>query len=112
MDEPKLSWGQTPRDLLERWPKGADGTPEKAVFLTDAFEADAQADLLVEMLRAYGIPVAKRYAKDGTLGKVVLGFSGYGVSLYVPESLLDDARALIRPAGSSEDGEGPDNEAQ
>ena len=102
MEEPKLSWGREERGLAERWPKAADGTPEKAVFLTDAFEADAQADLLVEMLRAYGIPAAKRYAKDGTLGKVVLGFSGYGVSLYVPESMLEDAQNLIKPAEDAE----------
>lgn len=101
-DELKLSWGETPRDTAERWPKAADGTPEKAVFLTDTFEADAQADLLVEMLRAYDIPAVKRYAKDGTLGKVVLGFSGYGVALYVPESMLEDAQNLLRPVEDTE----------
>ncbi len=97
MDEPKLSWGKIPNDLAERWPKAADGTPEKAAFLTDAFEADAQADLLIGMLRSYDIPVIRKYEKDGTLGKVVLGFSGYGVALYVPESLLEDARNLLEP---------------
>ncbi len=102
MDEPKLSWGRTPNDLTERWPKAADGTPEKAVFLTDAFEADAQADLLVGMLRSYDIPVIKKYERDGALGKVVLGFSGYGASLYVPESMLEDAQNLIRPAEDAE----------
>lgn len=101
-DEVKLSWGQTPRDVMERWPKGEDGAPERAVFLTDTFEADSQADLLIEMLRAYGIPAAKRYAKDGTLGKVVLGFSGYGVALYVPESMLEDARNLLKPVDDME----------
>lgn len=98
MDEAKLTWGKEAHDLTERWPKTEDGSPEKAVFLTDTFEADAQADMLVQMLRAYGIPAAKRYDKDGTLGKVVLGFSGYGVALYVPESMLEDAQNLIRPA--------------
>ena len=97
MDEIKLSWGEAPDDLAERWPKGEDGKPERAVFLTDATEADAQANMLIEMLRSYGIPAAKHYAKDGTLGKVVLGFSGYGVGLYVPESMLEDARALLTP---------------
>lgn len=60
-------------------------------------EADSQADLLTEMLRSYDIPVIRQYDKDGTLGKVVLGFSGYGVSLYVPESLLEDAQNLTKP---------------
>ena len=97
MDEVKLTWGEAANDLAERWPKDAEGKPERAVFLTDTFEADAQADMLIQMLRAYGIPAAKHYAKDGTLGKVVLGFSGYGVAIYVPESMLEDAKALLEP---------------
>ncbi len=103
MDGPKLTWGKESHDLAERWPKSADGTPERAVFLTDTFEADAQADLLVNMLRSYDIPVMKKYEKDGTLGKVVLGFSGYGASLYVPESMLEDAQALIQPADAGDE---------
>ena len=102
MDEAKLTWGEAPRDLMEHWPKAEDGTLEKAVFLTNTFEADAQADMLIEMLRAYGIPAAKRYDKDGTLGKVMLGFSGYGVALYVPESMLEDAQNLLTPADAAE----------
>ncbi|MBR3559985.1 MAG: hypothetical protein IKN81_00385 [Oscillospiraceae bacterium] len=102
MDEPKLSWGRTPHDLADRWPKNDAGEPETPVFLTSAVEADAQAELIMQLLRAYDIPVIKRYDKDGTLGKVVLGMSGYGVSLYVPQSLLEDAQNLLTP---SDDGE-------
>ncbi len=97
MAEANLSWGEAPRDLMERWPKDENGEPEKAAFLTGTFEADAQADMLISKLLAYGIPAFRRYDRDGTLGKVVLGFSGYGVGLFVPESLLEDARALIEP---------------
>ena len=28
-DEVKLTWGKTENDLLQRWPKSADGTPEE-----------------------------------------------------------------------------------
>ena len=113
MEDVKLTWGGAPRDLLERWPKGEDGTPEKAVFLTDTFEADAQADMLVQKLLAYGIPAVRRYEKDGTLGKVVLGFSGYGVGLYVPESMAEDARELLRPVPDDigDEAEGPGEES-
>ncbi len=105
MEGPELSWGKTPNDLSERWPKAADGTPVKPVFLTDTVETGSAADLIVSKLSAYGIPVMKRYEKDGTLGKVVLGFSGYGVGLYVPETLLEDARALLLPAEDADEGE-------
>ncbi|MBE7002807.1 MAG: hypothetical protein E7425_00800 [Ruminococcaceae bacterium] len=103
MEELNLSWGEAPRTAAENWPKGPDGMPENAAFLVDTFEADAQADMIVGMLRAYDIPAIKRYAKDGTLGKVVLGFSGYGVALYVPESMLEEARALLEPVDDSEE---------
>lgn len=103
--ERTVEWGREPHDLAQKWPRLPDGTPENAAFLTDTVESDAQADLLVRMLRSYGIPVIKRYDKDGTLGKVVLGFSGYGVSLYVPASLLEDAQNLIRPVEETEDNE-------
>jgi hypothetical protein len=104
-NEPKLSWGKAKRDLSSRWPKAADGTPEKPALLTNAVEADAEAEILVNLLEANGIPVMRQYDKDGTLGKVVLGFSGYGVGLYVPEPMLEDARGLIAPVdGAEQDG--------
>ena len=35
-DEVKLTWGKTENDLLQRWPKSADGTPEEPALLTVA----------------------------------------------------------------------------
>ena len=68
MSFPKLSWGREKHDLVDRWPKGPDGTPEKPAFLADSTEEDNAAGMTVEMLRAYGIPVMKKYDdKDGTL---------------------------------------------
>lgn len=84
MSFPKLSWGREKHDLVDRWPKGPDGTPEKPTFLADSTEEDNAAGMTVEMLRAYGIPVMKKYdEKDGTLGKVLFGTPSGGVGLYV-----------------------------
>lgn len=47
------------------------------------------------LLQAVGIPVLTRYPEGGGLGKVYLGFSGYGVDLYVPKSRESEARALL-----------------
>ena len=83
MSFPKLSWGREKHDLADRWPKGPDGTPEKPAFLADSTEEDNAAGMTVEMLRAYGIPVMKKYDdKDGTLGKVLFGTPSGGVGLY------------------------------
>ena len=82
MSFPKLSWGREKHDLADRWPKGPDGTPEKPAFLADSTEEDNAAGMTVEMLRAYGIPVMKKYDdKDGTLGKVLFGTPSGGVGL-------------------------------
>ena len=107
MDQAKDYWAQAEKDLLDRWSKGEDGEYESPAFLTDAVEAGGEAELLCQMLRSYGIPALRRYEKDGTLGKVVLGFSGYGVKLYVPASRLEEARELMKPVDEAAEKEEP-----
>ncbi len=98
MSFPKLSWGRKKHDLQERWPRTADGAAEKPALLTVSTDADNAADMTVEMLRAYGIPVMKKYdERDGTLDKVLFGTPGGSVGLYVPETMLEDAKAFIAP---------------
>ena len=96
-DEVKLTWGKAEHDLSERWPKSADGTPEEPALLTVAMDTNAEADMLCSMLRAYDIPVLCRYEGEGAFGKVMLGASAQGTALYVPASMLEDAKNLIRP---------------
>lgn len=96
-DEVKLTWGKAEHDLSERWPKSADGTPEEPALLTVAMDTNAEADMLCSMLRAYDIPVLRRYEGDGAFGKVLLGTPSSGTALYVPSSMLEDAKNLIRP---------------
>ena len=105
MEQAKDHWARAEQDLLERWPKGQDGEYEAPAHLTDAVEAGGEAELLCQMLRSYDIPVLRRYEKEGTLGKVVLGFSGYGVKLYVPASRLEEARELMQPVDEAEEKE-------
>lgn len=101
-DEIRLTWGKTPHDSFERWPKDGHGAPEAPAFLTTAAETDGEADMLCAMLRSYDIPTIRNYEGEGTLGRVVLGMSGNGAALYVPASLLEDAQALIAPIDEEE----------
>ena len=96
-DEVKLTWGKTENDLLQRWPKSADGTPEEPALLTVAMDTNAETDMLCAMLRSYDIPVLRKYEGEGSFGKIVLGMPGSGTWLYVPSSMLEDAKNLIRP---------------
>ena len=91
----ELSWGKSmPTELLERWPKTPSGDPEKAVFLCNCKAVDLSDELKINMLEAYGIPCLRDYPGDGSFGKVVLGMSGQGTDIYVPESRLEEARSL------------------
>lgn len=76
------------------WPLDAAGEREKAVLFREMFDSPADTDMLISYLAAYGIPCFKYYDKDGGAGKIINGFSGYGVSLYVPESRLEEAKEL------------------
>ena len=49
-----------------------------------------QANHLPGTIRYYGCP-----AEEGGAGKVINGFSGFGVGLYVPASMAEDAQNLL-----------------
>ena len=89
------NWSFTGRPDVPAWPKDETGREEQAVLLTQTFDAPADADTVISLLSAYGIPCFKYYDKEGGAGKVISGFSGYGVSLYVPTSQLDEAKDLL-----------------
>ena len=83
-----------PSDLRERWPKMPSGDSEKAVFLCNCKAVDLSDEIMINMLEAYGIPCIRDYPGNGSFGKVVLGMSGQGTDIYVPESRLEEARSL------------------
>lgn len=91
MEQAKDFWSMADHSLLERWPTDADGKPEKAEKLILQSELDGIADITLSMLESFGIPAFK----VGTQGKVILGFAGLGVEIYVPASRLEEAKTLL-----------------
>jgi len=91
MKRAKDYWALADRDLSARWPKDSGGQPEKAVRLTHGSELDGSAAVTVSLLESCGIPSFT----TGSQGRVVLGFSGHGVEIYVPVSRLEEAEELI-----------------
>ena len=96
-DGPKLTWGMTGSGVPADWPQSPSGEPVAPVLLQHMSGKVNEADILVEMLRSYGIPVLRAYGNFGTLGKIIMGYSGEGLDLYVPESMLEDAKNLLQP---------------
>ena len=84
------------------WPVKADGTKEKAVLLCRAADNTAGAEMVISLLAAYNIPCFKYHENDGAAGKVVSGFSIFGAGLYVPESMAEEAAALLEADVSEE----------
>ena len=87
-----------------QWPVKSDGTKEKAVLLRHAADNHADAEMTISLLAAYNIPCFKYHEKDGAAGKVVSGFAIFGAGLYVPESMAEEAAALLE-ADVVEEGE-------
>ena len=86
-----------------QWPVDGSGQKEKAVRLMNSFDSAADSDMTISLLAAYGIPCFKYYDREGGAGKVINGFSGFGVSLYVPASRLEEAQELLTSRPVEED---------
>ena len=102
--EENISWGRyLTGDLYERWPKDSSGEPEKPVFLCNCSGLDMSDELKINMLEAYSIPCLRVYPGDGSFGRIVLGMSGQGTNIYVPESLYEDATLLCKENNTDEE---------
>ena len=108
MEQAKDFWALADDDLLDRWPKDASGRPERAEKLTLQWELDGIADITISMLESYGIPAFK----VGTQGKVIFGFAGLGVEIYVPASRLKEAKSLLESPPADGDGESSQGSAE
>ncbi len=97
------NWSFTGRPDVPAWPKDESGRGEKAVLLKQTFDSAADADTVISLLSAYGVPCFKYYDREGGAGKVINGFSGFGVSLYVPASRLEEAQELLTAQPVEED---------
>lgn len=106
LPEPKLGWGRASlTGITENWPKDENNELVAPAFLTHCSSLSMEDDMLVNMLSAFEIPAIKQYPVDGGFGRVVLGISGTGTDIYVPETLLSEARELINSNAEERDAE-------
>ena len=84
-----------PGKLYKQWPRDAQGEIVPPKFLTNCSSRDVEDEMLVNFLKSYGIPAVVLYPGDGAFGKLVLGTSGTGSSIYVPETMYDEAKELM-----------------
>ena len=84
-----------PGELYEKWPKSPEGNPVTPKMLIHCTSLDMADTMLVSMLRAYGIPAMIIHPGDGDFGKLMLGMSGTGSFIFVPETMYDEAKELM-----------------
>ena len=95
-----------PGELYKQWPRDAQGEIIPPKFLTHCTSRDIEDVMLVNYLQAYGIPAAVLHPGDGAFGKVVLGISGTGSSIYVPETMYEEAKELMEATTDDDDIQG------
>jgi len=97
------SFGKSRKGLP--WPHDRDGKPVPPAFLVHLNSTDLEGQIVVSMLESAGIPVMTQYPNNGEFGQVILGFSGTGVDLFVPEHLFEDAKGILEAEYELEEGE-------
>lgn len=101
-----FNWGRKKFDRIsERWPKDESGEMIPPVFFQHILGSELDVEMTVNLLEAYGIPALRKASGDGTLGEVLLGASGYGVDIFVPENMLEDAQNIVSGEIVDEDDE-------
>jgi len=77
------------------WPKDENGKAIPPALLTHLSATDMEGQIVITMLESANIPVMTQYPNNGAFGRVVLGFSGTGIDIYVPQTLLTEATDLL-----------------
>jgi len=77
------------------WPDNESGEPVPPAFLICLYGGPLDTELTLNLLEAYGIPHICEYPRNGFIGQLFMGQSSSGMEVYVPETLLDDARNII-----------------
>lgn len=54
-----------------------------------------EADLIESILNANNIPVLKKFKEAGAYLNLYMGMTSFGVDIYVPSKLFDEAKELI-----------------
>ncbi len=84
-----------PGELYKKWPKDENGDPVAPKLLIHISSLDMADTMIVSMLESFGIPALVSHPGDGDFGKLVLGMSGTGSCIYVPETMYEQAKELM-----------------
>jgi hypothetical protein len=84
------------------WPLDGKGEPVPPALLTTVMGSQLDYQMTLSLLRSFGIPALESYTSTGALAKVILGFAGTGMDVFVPETMLELARELLKPVDEAD----------
>ncbi len=77
------------------WPLDDDGNPVKPAFLMTVMGNQIDYEMTVSLLRSFGVPTIREYPNAISNAKILLGFSGAGMDIHIPENMLELAKELM-----------------
>lgn len=83
------------KKLKDVWPKNENGEPVSPALLTHIGGSTMDMQITLSLLEAYGIPAVDRYPNDGEFGRMMIGHAGGGVDIFVPETMLEEAKDIL-----------------
>jgi len=87
------------------WPKDENGEPVAPAYLKHISGGPLDLELALNLLEAYGIPHVSEYPNNGEFGKLILGHPPSGMEVFVPETMLEDAKNVLSPEKIESDNE-------
>ena len=77
------------------WPRDDEGKPVKPALLTTVMGTQVDYEMTISLLQSFGVPTIRDFPNDIQNAKILLGFSGAGMDVYVPENMLELAKELL-----------------
>jgi len=89
-----MDWKFKKPDGLQ-WPTDENGEPVPPVYLKHISGGPLDLEIALNVLEAYGIPHISEYPNNGQFGKLIFGHPPSGMEVFVPETMLEDAKNVM-----------------
>lgn len=104
MAEHELDWArELPGKMAEKWPRDERGGFVGAAYLTTCSQLDMGDAIITGVLDSFDIPYVKKYPHYGGFGNLMLGVSAEGVDIFVPETMLEEAKNILEGEAENEE---------
>ena len=78
-----------------QWPNDDSGEPVPPAYLKHISGGPLDLEVALSLLEAYRIPHIGEYPNNGAFGKLIFGHPPSGMEIFVPETMLEDAKNIL-----------------